>query len=98
MIVGLYRSDEIFEALKNFLSENILATLSYALAFTQNLVRMVYHGAIIHEDLLHRIYNVSINHRDTVQNLLTNVDPNVYRTVVGSFSRLPFAEVNDSRN
>ena len=85
-------SDEIFEALKNFLSENILATLSYALAFTQNLVRTVYHGAIIHEDLLHRIYNVSINHRDTVQNLLTNVDPNVYRTVVGSFSRLPFTE------
>ncbi|XP_076548743.1 lipid droplet defective isoform X1 [Osmia lignaria lignaria] len=85
-------SAEILDGLRDFLSEHILATLSYILSFTQSIVEMIHHAAIIHEDVPYRIYNISLNHKDTVQKLLTNVDPKVYRTFVRSFSRLNFVE------
>ncbi|XP_033187616.2 lipid droplet defective isoform X1 [Bombus vancouverensis nearcticus] len=83
---------EILDGLRDFLSDNILATLSYILSFMQTIVRMLHHAAIIHEDVQYRIYDISINHKDTVQKLLTNVDPNFYRKLVKSFSRLDFVE------
>ncbi|XP_017788277.1 PREDICTED: uncharacterized protein LOC108570860 [Habropoda laboriosa] len=83
---------EILDGLRDFLSHNILATLSYVVSFMQSIVNMVHHAAIIHEEVQYRIHDISINHKDTVQKLLTNVDPNFYRTFVRSFSRLSFVE------
>nr|XP_012136751.1 PREDICTED: uncharacterized protein LOC100878441 isoform X3 [Megachile rotundata] len=85
-------SVEILDGLKDFLSDHVLATLSYILSFTQAIVKMIHHAAIIHEDVPYRIYNISLNHKDTVEKLLTNVDPNVYRTFMRSFSNLNFVE------
>lgn len=86
---------EILDGLRDFLSENVLATLSYILSSMNSIVRMLYQVAIVHEDVQHRIYDISTkHHKDTVQKLLTNVDPNFYRTFVKSFSRLNFLEVN----
>lgn len=92
------RPAEILDGLRDFLSDNILATLSYILSFMQTIVRMLHHAAIIHEDVQYRIYDISINHKDTVQKLLTNVDPNFYRKLVKSFSRLDFVEVGKRFN
>ncbi|XP_076641439.1 lipid droplet defective [Halictus rubicundus] len=83
---------EVWKGLKEFFSDKILATLSYAFAFTQSVVRTVHHTAIIHEDLENRLYHVSLKNKDVVQQLLTSVDTSVYRTVVRSFSRLDFVE------
>lgn len=83
------------DGLRDFLSDNVLATLSYILSSMNSIVRMLYQAAIVHEDVQHRIYDISTkHHKDTVQKLLTNVDPNFYRTFVKSFSRLNFLEVN----
>ncbi|XP_043253492.1 retinal-specific phospholipid-transporting ATPase ABCA4 isoform X1 [Colletes gigas] len=89
---------EILDGLRNFFSKNILDSLSYAFAFAQSIVRMAHHAAIINDDLENRLYNVSMNHRATVEQLL-KFDPNVYRTLLRSFSRLSFVEkfVNESR-
>ncbi|XP_076284763.1 lipid droplet defective isoform X2 [Lasioglossum baleicum] len=83
---------EVWKGLKEFFSDRIIATLSYAFAFTQSVVRTVHHAAIIHEDLENRLYHVSLANKDVVQQLLTNVDPSAYRTAVRSFSRLDFVE------
>ncbi|CAL7936973.1 unnamed protein product [Xylocopa violacea] len=85
-------SAEILDGLRNFLSDNVLATFSYIASFVQTIVRMVHHAAIIHEDVPYRIHNISIKHNDTVQQLLKDIDPNFYRTLVNSFSRLNFVE------
>lgn len=98
MIFFFNRPAEILDGLRDFLSDNILATLSYILSFMQTIVRMLHHAAIIHEDVQYRIYDISINHKDTVQKLLTNVDPNFYRKLVKSFSRLDFVEVGKRFN
>lgn len=83
------------DGLRDFLSDNVLATLSYILSSMNSIVRMLYQAAIVHEDVQHRIYDISTkHHKDTVQKLLTNVDSNFYRTFVKSFSRLNFLEVN----
>ncbi|CAK9819447.1 ATP-binding cassette sub-family A member 13 [Anthophora plagiata] len=83
---------EILDGLRDFLSQNILATLSYVVSYMQSIVRMIHHAAIIHEEVQYRIHDVSINHKDTVEKLLTNVNPNFYRTFVKTFSRLNFVE------
>ncbi|XP_076760468.1 lipid droplet defective [Xylocopa sonorina] len=85
-------SAEILDGLRNFLSDNVLATFSYIASFMQTIVRMVHHAAIIHEDVPYRIYDISLKHNDTVQKLLNDIDPNAYRTLVNSFSRLNFVE------
>lgn len=86
------------DGLRDFLSEKVLAVLSYILAGMQMTVRLLRHIAVIHEDVEYRIYNISINHKDTVQKLLTNVDPNFYRTLVKSFSKLNFVEASKRWN
>ncbi|XP_078047717.1 lipid droplet defective isoform X2 [Augochlora pura] len=85
-------SPEVWKGLKEFFSDHILATLSYAFGFTQTIVRTVHHAAIVHEDLEHRLHRVALNNKDVVQQLLNNVDPGAYRTVVRSFSKLDFVE------
>ncbi|OAD61200.1 ATP-binding cassette sub-family A member 13 [Eufriesea mexicana] len=77
----LQLSAEIIDGLRDFLSQKVLAMLSYILAGMQITARLLHHVAVIHEDVQYRIYNISINHKDTVQKLLTNVDPNFYRTL-----------------
>nr|XP_033323682.1 uncharacterized protein LOC117218991 isoform X1 [Megalopta genalis]XP_033323683.1 uncharacterized protein LOC117218991 isoform X1 [Megalopta genalis]XP_033323684.1 uncharacterized protein LOC117218991 isoform X1 [Megalopta genalis] len=85
-------SPEVWKGLKDFFSDHILATLSYAFGFTQTVVRTIHHAAIVHEDLEHRLYRVSLNNKDVVEQLLNVVDPSAYRTLVRSFSRLNFVE------
>ncbi|XP_053973403.1 uncharacterized protein LOC128873691 isoform X1 [Hylaeus volcanicus] len=96
----LQLSPEIFDRIRTLFSSKVLATLSYAFAFAQSIVKMVHHAAIIHDDLPYRLYDISLNHKDTVEQLLTKIDPNVYRTLVRSFSRLNFVEkfVNQDSN
>ena len=90
-----YRPAEILDGLTDFLSDNVLATLSYIVSFVRVIVRMLHHAAVIHEDVQHRVYDISINHKDTVEKLLANLDPTVYRALVKSFSDLNFVEVGN---
>ncbi|XP_026675626.1 uncharacterized protein LOC108632621 isoform X2 [Ceratina calcarata] len=83
---------EIFDGLRDFLSDHILAPMSYLFSYTRLMTKTLYHFGIIHDEAQQRIYNVSINHKDTVQKLLTNVHPNFYRTLIKSFSNLNFVE------
>nr|XP_031839600.1 uncharacterized protein LOC116430078 isoform X2 [Nomia melanderi] len=83
---------EIEDGLKRFFSRNIANPLGFAIAYANIIVRTVQHAAIIHGDLEHRLYNISLNNKDTVQQLLTDVDPSTYRTFVQAFSRLDLLE------
>lgn len=55
---------------------------------------MTHHVAVIHLETERNIYEICKNHQELVQNILTNIDPTVYQTVIRSFSRLNFVEVN----
>ncbi|KAK9294638.1 hypothetical protein QLX08_010802 [Tetragonisca angustula] len=83
---------EILDGLADFLSDNVLATLSYVISFMRIIVRMLHHAAVIHEDVQYRVYDISINHKETVEKLLTSLEPNAYRALVKSFSNLNFVE------
>ncbi|XP_076176197.1 lipid droplet defective isoform X2 [Ptiloglossa arizonensis] len=77
---------------KSLFSKVFLDGLGYTFYYIQSIVRMVHHAVVIHEDLPYRLYNISMNHKETVEKFLTDIDPNVYRTLVRSFSRLNFVE------
>lgn len=59
-----------------------------------NVVQMTHHVAIIHEELLLKLKNIVVNHQSVVEKILTTQDPEVYRTIIISFSRLDFVEVS----
>lgn len=54
---------------------------------------MTHHIAILHEETLTRLYEVSKKHQNSVQKIVTNLQPVVYKTIIRSFSRLDFVEV-----
>lgn len=59
-----------------------------------NVVQMTHHVAIIHEELLIKFKNIVVNHQSFVEKIFTTIEPNVYRTIINSFSRLDFVEVS----
>ncbi|XP_076237165.1 lipid droplet defective [Calliopsis andreniformis] len=85
-------SSNVLDALQNFFQQNILDTLGHILGFVENVAKIVHYVALLHEDLPHRIYNTSLNHKNTVQRLLTTMDPKAYRSLIRSFSSPEFAE------
>lgn len=89
------RSPNALNEAKSLFSKVFLDGLGYTFYYIQSIVRMVHHAVVIHEDLPYRLYNISMNHKETVEKFLTDIDPNVYRTLVRSFSRLNFVEVNN---
>ncbi|XP_014474957.1 PREDICTED: ATP-binding cassette sub-family A member 13 isoform X2 [Dinoponera quadriceps] len=82
----------VFDKLRSFFHENIMNSLTYIVSLMDNIVQITHHVAVLHEDTLRRLYVVSRNHQDLVQKILTNLDSNVYRTIIRSFSRLDFLE------
>lgn len=89
-----FSAAEILDGLKSFLSKKILYNLSYLVSIMNNVVQMTHHVAIIHEELLIRFRNIVVNHQPLVEKILATVEPDVYRTIVNSFSRLDFVEVS----
>ncbi|XP_043481651.1 ATP-binding cassette sub-family A member 13 isoform X2 [Leptopilina heterotoma] len=83
---------EILDGLKNFFSKKILYNLSYLVSMFDNVVQMTHHVAIIHEELLIKLKNIVVNHQPLVEKILTTQEPDVYRTIINSFSRLDFVE------
>ncbi|XP_019697173.1 ATP-binding cassette sub-family A member 13 isoform X1 [Harpegnathos saltator] len=83
---------EVFDGLRNFFHENIVNSMTYIVSLMDNIVQMTHHVAVLHEDTLRRLYEVSRKHQDLVQQILTNLDSNVYRTIIRSFSRLDLLE------
>lgn len=89
-----YRAAGIVDNLKYYFSEHIVNSLTYASSLIENIVRMAHHVAVIHLETERNIYEICKNHEELVQKILTNIDPIVYQTVIRSFSRLNFVEVN----
>lgn len=89
----MFRVAEVFDGLKHFFHENIVNSMTYVVSMIDNIVQMTHHVAVLHEDILRRLYEVSRKHQDLVQSILTTLDPNVYRVIIRSFSRLDFLEV-----
>ncbi|XP_032690190.1 uncharacterized protein LOC116853290 isoform X2 [Odontomachus brunneus] len=83
---------EVLDGLKNYFHENIVNSMSYLVSLMDNIVQMTHHVAVLHRDTLRKLYEVSKKHQDLVQKILTNVDPDVYRAIIHSFSRLDLLE------
>lgn len=67
--------------------------MTYIVSLIDNIVQMTHHVAILHNDTLRRLYEISKKHQHLVQKMLTNLHPEVYKTIIRSFSRLDFVEV-----
>ncbi|KAH0550173.1 hypothetical protein KQX54_017854 [Cotesia glomerata] len=83
---------EILDNLRDIFPNKVMTTLTYLVSITESIVRMVHHVAIIHEELDERIYNVSKQHENTVKEMFSEIEPDIFRTIVKSFSRLDLAE------
>ncbi|XP_053595540.1 uncharacterized protein LOC103571174 isoform X2 [Microplitis demolitor] len=83
---------EIFDNLRDIFPNKVMSTLTYLVSTTENIVRMIHHVAIIHEELYEKINNISKKHQETVKEFLTDMEPDIYRTIVKSFSQLDIAE------
>ncbi|XP_043289977.1 uncharacterized protein ldd isoform X2 [Venturia canescens] len=83
---------EVLDGLRDFFPQNIMNVLTYVVSMSENVIRIIHHVAIIHEEIAERLYNVSLNNRATVNNILTTVNPEAFRTIVQSISRLDFTE------
>ncbi|KAG7198455.1 hypothetical protein KM043_005838 [Ampulex compressa] len=83
---------EVFDGLRDFFSDNIMNGITYISSSINNIIQTAHHVAIIHEEVPTRLYKTLKKHQDLVEKLFETVDPNVYRILLRTFSRLDFVE------
>ncbi|XP_028982053.1 uncharacterized protein LOC107039836 isoform X2 [Diachasma alloeum] len=79
---------DVFDGLRNVFSDKIINTMTYLNSMMESVVRMVHHVAIIHEELQERMFRISKSHESLVNRILTEVNPEVYRNLIQTFSHL----------
>ncbi|XP_023289550.1 uncharacterized protein LOC105698871 [Orussus abietinus] len=85
-------SPDVLDALWDFFSQNIMSTGTHLIAMMQNVVLATHHIAMLHSESSHRIYRILQDHEDLVKRIFRDLDPEVFRVAVRSFSRLDFVE------
>ncbi|KAK0086066.1 hypothetical protein PV325_003922 [Microctonus aethiopoides] len=83
---------EILNGLREIFPNKIMNTLTYLVSMVENVVLMTHHVAIIHEEIPERMYNISKKHEQVIKKILIDIDPEAFRMIIESFSRLDFVE------
>lgn len=89
-----FSAAEVLDGLRDVFPKSIVNVLTYIVSMTENIIRITHHVAIIHEEIGERLYNVSFKHQKVVTEILTMMNPETYRTLIRSLSRLNFTEVS----